>query len=300
VNRALLFLIALCLTPTAGAVTFFKPNRGLPDYRIQSPFRGADAALRDELRGRIIAIHAAEKDCAAGSVPVPGMESVSLSSNVCDRPEFEQVRDLASRMAPGLKKENLTFWKVSLAPGRPGLLLGHIDISSDEPFRYPYLSLWFMPADDPAGAAYGGSYLAGRLHALRPFGADASRTQVFVKHQSCIECEPWVYLTVIDFSRRAPGNRFQFSYDDDHRDFDATIEYELPGMGHSVDAKVESRVPAAHAASGPHLLQHYKFEDATKDEWWVFVCRGLKCDYKLFGRELPDRYRKSWQTAQTL
>jgi hypothetical protein len=307
-GRVLLFLVTLCLPPAAVAqapkqefrIIAFKPNRGLPDYGAQSPFRGADAARRDELKERIAGSHAAEKDCTVGAVAVPNMERVPLSSNLCDNAEFGRLRDLVAGLAPDLKKENLTFWKVNLGPGRPGLLLGHIDISKDDPFHYPYLSLWFIPADDPGSAAYGGSYLAGQLLAMVAFGPDAGQTQVFVKHQSCIECEPWIYLTVVDFSLPAAANPFQFTYNDDHRHFDTTIEYELPGMGHSVDAKVESRIPAAHDANGPHLLQHYKFKDATKDEWWVFVCRELKCDYQLFERELPDRYRKSWQTARKL
>jgi hypothetical protein len=50
-----------------------------------------------------------------------------------------------------------------------------------------------------------------------------------------------------------------FTYDSDHKDYDETIEYELPGMGHSVEANVETRVPKSVTASVPDLIQVFRY-----------------------------------------
>ena len=77
------------------------------------------------------------------------------------------------------------------------------------------------------------------------------------------------------------------------------IEYRLPGMGHSVDAVTETRVPAPHGQTGPHLMQIFDIEDGV-DEWWLFRCRAHRCDYELFETELPPRYRAIWESALRL
>ena len=100
-----------------------------------------------------------------------------------------------------------------------------------------------------------------------------------------------------DFLPRPNGAAFEFTYDGDHQTFKPRIEYVLPGMGHSVDAKVETRALPATAA-GPHLMQQFRLEDG-KAEWWVFRCEKFKCDYEMYD-ELPGKYRQTWQRGRKL
>ena len=146
---------------------------------------------------------------------------------------------------------------------------------------------------------YAGPFLAGTLHAIKPFGPSVTNRMVFVRHQSCIECEPWIYVTVIDFSKVPNGAAFEFTYSRDHTAFVQTIEYELPGMGHSIDAEVETRIPPVFDVKGPHLIQHFKLEEGGH-EWWVFTCKGLQCDYEMYLDQLPKQYEALWNKAERL
>jgi hypothetical protein len=128
------------------------------------------------------------------------------------------------------------------------------------------------------------------------FGQVDKRQIVFVRHSSCTECHPWVYLTAVDFFR-PNGAAFEFTYDEDHKSFKYDIEYVLPGMGHSVDAKVETRALPA-TPGGPHLMQEFRLDNG-KTEWWVFRCANLKCDYEMHD-ELPSKYRASWRSGRKL
>jgi hypothetical protein len=148
-------------------------------------------------------------------------------------------------------------------------------------------------------AQFGGSFLSGQIHAIRPFGYENNANKVFVRHLSCLECEPWVYLSVLDFSQPS-ARSFKFTYDSDHKDYGETIEYELPGMGHSVEAKVETRVPKGDAASVPDLVQVFRYTEEKKVEWWVFSCQRGQCDYQLFYGALPEKYHRSWTLADKL
>jgi hypothetical protein len=120
----------------------------------------------------------------------------------------------------------------------------------------------------------------------------------FVRHQSCTECHPWVYVTIVDFFRHPNGAAFEFTYAEDHKSFKYEIEYVLPGSGHSVDAKVETRVLAT-TKEGPHLMQQFRLDEG-KTEWWVFRCEDLKCDYEMYADKLPSKYRPLWQRGMKL
>lgn len=165
--------------PPERRVRVFQPNLGLPNYQFQTPFVGG---ISQALRDSIAQTTASAQSCNVGSVSVPGLPDVPLSSNICDKERFEWIRALLTRVAPPLKRQNLTFSKISLSSSREALLVGHIDISNDEPFRYPYLSLWLLEAREPSSPVYGGTYLAGEVHAVRPFGAQGAEPVVFVKY----------------------------------------------------------------------------------------------------------------------
>jgi hypothetical protein len=107
-----------------------------------------------------------------------------------------------------------------------------------------------------------------------------------------------VYLTAVDFLHPPSGAFFEFTYAKDHKEFSPRIEYVVPGMGHSVDADVETRIPKGNA--GQHLMQHFLLKDG-EPEWWIFSCnRDLKCDYELHLGSLSSRYEAAWAEADRL
>ena len=142
----------------------------------------------------------------------------------------------------------------------------------------------------------------GTIYNIRPFGTSNESKVIFVQHFSCIECEPTVYLTAVAFdSAAASANAFEFTYATSHDGFDATIEYALPGQGHSIDAKVETRT-LPPSMKGPHLLQHFTMEEGQSgpDEWWAFTCKEYRCDYQMYTKEPPPDFRKLWGKGKRL
>lgn len=282
-------------------IIFFEPYKGLPDYEENSPFVDLAASTYIELREAISSTRVSPIECDAGSVLVPELSSYPLKTNVCRNTDFKRIKSIVSKLAPSLDEKRLTFWvKDYNADGENELLIGYIDISDDEHFKYPYLSLWMLQyVDKKYRSIYAGPFLAGQIHAIRPFGHSKGNKMVFVKHLSCIECEPWVYLTIVDFSKLPAGEAFQFTYSKDHSGFGYTIEYELPGMGHSIDAEVDSRIPAGINESGPHLIQNFDIEGGGQ-EWWIFTCKDYKCDYEMYLDQLPQQYITLWENADEL
>jgi len=288
--------------PRESSVTFFEPNQGLPNYEKSSPFIVPNPQLLESLKNRLATASVSPKYCQNGKATVPNFGDRPLFSNLCKKPEFEELRNLVSRLAPSLDKSRLTLWKTGLrTSGKEGLLVGYIDISTDKNFKYPYLSLWYLDLENGISRVnFGGSYLAGQVHAIRQFGPSGSQNRVFVKHQSCIECHPWVLMTIVDFVPTDRSSPFQFTYATDHNEFSSSIEYVLPGMGHSIEADVETRLPKNVEAKSPHLIQHFKYREEEKQEWWVFTCKDKKCDYEMYLKELPAKYRQTWNSAEKL
>ena len=288
--------------PRETGITFFEPNQGLPSYEKTSPFTVHDLQLLENLKSRLATASVASKYCENGKASVPDFGDRPLFSNLCKKPEFEALRNLVSRLAPSLDKNRLTLWKTDLhSPGKEGLLVGYIDISKGKNFRYPYLSLWHLDISKGTfRATYGGSYLAGQIHTIRQYGPSGPQKHVFVKYQSCIECHPWVLMTVVDFAASGKASPFQFTYATDHKEFSDSFEYELPGMGHSVEADVETRLPKYGDATSPHLFQHFKYRNEEKQEWWVFTCKEQKCDYEMYLKELPGKYQQAWNSGEKL
>lgn len=212
----------------------------------------------------------------------------------------DALRKLVAELAPGLTLATTAVWKVAVTPnGEAEPLITHVDISTDEHFHYPYLSIWRLELKNgQSNPQFAGSFLSGQIHAIRPFGHENNSNKVFVKYFSCIECEPWVYLSILDFSQQS-ARPFKFTYDLDHKEYAETIEYELPGMGHSVEADVETRVPKDTAAVSD-LIQTFRYKEEDKVEWWVFSCQQGQCDYQLFYGALPEKYRRSWASADKL
>jgi hypothetical protein len=283
-----------------GHVVVFQPNVGIPDYGHKSPFN-ANASVAEMFTERLALVVASPKPCKVGDVDVADLGKALLFTNICDKAQSDALRKLIVEVAPDLTFATTTIWKAAVtSSGEPDFLVTHVDISAEQYFHYPYLSLWHVDfKDGRIDAQFGGSFLAGEIHAIRPFGREDKTNKVFVKHLSCIECEPWVYLTILDFSHQT-ARPVKFTYAADHKDFDDIIEYELPGMGHSVDAKVETRIPKSDAGQSADLIQAYRYTEEKKIEWWVFSCNNGLCDYRMFNDGLPQKYRSSWASADKL
>lgn len=307
--RILALLMMACFAQSAYAVKYFEPGQGLPDYDKNSPFTTFGPQRQAELTQAIGTITPAdlgsiEKPCSAGPTLANADEGWQrpLLTNICNPSKFSALKHLVSSMAPGFDESRLTLWIVDLQTnGVRDLLIEYVDISKDENFPYPYLSLWqFKPDGQTFRVRYAGPFLNGALFAIRPFGENSTSQIVFIKHASCIECEPTIYLTPIDFDAVGDAHPYEFSYSEQHDSFDPTIEYELPGMGHTVDATVEVRTLPPSTA-GPHLLQFYKMEEGEgPDEWWMFTCIHYKCDYKIYKSKAPEGFEKLWKVAKPL
>ncbi len=168
------------------------------------------------------------------------------------------------------------------------------------PHLNDYLAVFlFRWAGDGYRVSPAGNFFEGAVHAVTQFGPDPSDSTIFIRFQCCKYCEPTIFLSVFDFNADQVGTVFEFTYAADHDAWETVIEYRLPGMGHSVDAVTETRVPAPHGQTGPHLMQIFDIEDGV-DEWWLFRCRAHRCDYELFETDLPPRYRAIWESALRL
>jgi hypothetical protein len=103
------------------------------------------------------------------------------------------------------------------------VIVGYIDISKDDS-KYPFQSLWRLNlVQGLYKAYYAGPFLNGTLHAIRPFGNTSNKKTVFVKHASCIECEPAIYLTALVFDAGNDARAYEFAYNVKHERFNPTI-----------------------------------------------------------------------------
>jgi hypothetical protein len=284
----------------AGGGVRYKPYyEGIPDYEAITVFRAGPVNTHTQLRALLKTAQVSSNLCVRASVKATVVPLQQLRSNVCDSSAYSGIKALIAELAPSLDIRRWTFRKVDLdADGEPEVMVEYVDLVGDANVKDPYLSLWHLRLDGGLyRSTYAGPFLVGSIHAQMTFGQAGGRQAVFVRHSSCTECHPWVYLTVVDFFPRPSGTAFQFTYDEEHKTFNYQIEYALPGMGHSVDATVETRALAASPA-GPHLMQQFHLDDG-KMEWWVFHCEKFKCDYELYDA-LPPKYRRAWQRGKKL
>lgn len=282
----------------------------LPNYDKNTPFTKTDKTQHSKLEQALAHTKPSDKECKAGSVLVweapiyPGDTSgkdwrVDLSTNICDSKKLVNLKKLLVGLAPTLSIDNMTAWLYDIdGDGKNDLIVGYIDVSKDQS-KYPYLSLWRLKLEQGLYKPYyAGPFLNGTFHAIRPFASKSKNNTVFVKHASCIECEPTIFLTALDFNAGSDVRAYEFTYNEKHEGFNPTMEYELPGMGHTVDAKVETRtLPPSN--TGPHLLQFFDMEEGP-DEWWAFTCKNYKCDYQLYENAAPGNFKKLWDKARRL
>ena len=280
-------------------ITYVDPTKGLPDYEKDPPFTNHDPTTIKAIGEMLAAVTPNPSACVSGSVRVWKDWSVQTYANICDVAVVKSLKTLVGSLAPPLSQSHLSFWLVGGAGKQPVLLVNHVDVGTGE-VPYPFLNLWRLQIQgDSYSVRHAGAFLKGRVRSIRPFGDRSGRPVVFVEHVSCLECEPTVYITPIDFEAEGDAKPYEFTYSKKHDEFDATVEYELPGMGHTVDAKVETRL-LPPSPDGPHLLQHFHMlEKGQSDEWWAFTCKAYRCDYVLEKIPTPELLRL-WNEGRRL
>jgi hypothetical protein len=299
ISVAVMAILALSI-PVSADIIFKEYYEGLPDYGKTSPFTVHDKSIHQELQRKLRGLEAGKDECVVGSVDGAGY---NIKSNICDSVKLESIKSTLLKMAPSLNPDHLTAWMID-ADGGAGieLLVGHVDIKTLPEYpelRDAYLSLWLLvEKGEFYEDVYAGPFLMGEFHGSRSFGPKRDRKAVFIRYPSCTECEPWIYLTPVDFLAGTEGAAFQFSYSKDHDSFSPTIEYGLPGLGHSIDASLKTRIPK-YIDAGPNLMQFFDVEEGD-DEWWIFTCDGMKCDYEMFLNDLPSHLKAIWENAEEL
>jgi len=292
-----LVLIVLCSATAMAEATVKKYYQGLPEFAADPPFKPFDEAAS---RALTAALHAASDTRTPCPMTKAAQDFPDVKGNICRAADASRLREVLAGVAPSLDPAKLALWKVDLdGDARPELVVAYSFASAGEPGD-PYLAIWLVkPKAVRYEPLYAGTYLAGQVHAVTRFGPSKAKV-LFVRSQNCTECHPWVFLHAITFpAEGAPVAFFEFTYAKDHAAFGPTIEYALPGRGHSMDAKVETRVPAPEQPATPHLIQLFRLDDG-KTEWWLFRCAGLRCDYELHMDRLPGQYLRAWLRGERL
>jgi hypothetical protein len=299
-----LYVVALALaglrSGTAGAEAAAKQYyQGLPDFAADPPFKPFDEAASRALTGALGAATETRTPCPMARA---AQDFPDVKGNICRAPEASRIREILAGVAPSLDPAKVALWKVDLdGDARPELLVAYSLASGGEPDGGdPYLAIWLLkPKVARYESLYAGTYLAGQVHAVTRFGPTKVKV-LFVKSQSCTECHPRALLHAITFpDEGAPVAHFEFTYAKDHTAFEPGIEYARPGHGHSVDATIETRVPAPEQPATPHLIQLFRREGG-KAEWWLFRCAGLRCDYERHADRLPGQHLRAWLRAERL
>lgn len=278
----------------------------LQDFETNPPFNHKNKNLDAQLR-----VLLAKAELVKPYVYKKRGRYFELKSNV-KKDETQAIQLIVGKLAPSLKTESVSIWKTDLnGDGEPELIvcydyLQHIDphnTSLDE--AYHYLNVWLLRWEGGKyGTYYVGPFLFGRLFDVFRFGPYKTQS-VVIQHQNCFECDPTKYLSVFYLDpQKHDFVPFKFVYDLNHKESDDTMEYDLPGMGHTIDADVECRIPDEHGIGKPCLIQHYIMLncDSSKhdpDEWWIFKCQGFRCDHEMF-HELPEKYKNVWEHARSL
>lgn len=305
-------LIAACdLSPPAAAQA--EPVNGASiidattNFDEIRPFSTRDRAQDPRLRSLIQTVAAGAGRCLESAVIL----TAGSDFEVCDSDQIVAMRSLLGIMAPALDPERMDRFIVAELNGddeRELIVTYRIDHCTDwmrsdrAPCRYHdrYMAAFlFRWLGDRYRVAHAGNFLEGALHAIAAFGPEARERSLFFRQQSCTECEPWVFLFVVDFSADPDGTAFEFTYAVDHQTWDMDIEYRLPGMGHSIEATVDTRITARGGPDGPHLMQLFDLAEGA-DEWWLFRCSDRRCDYEMFENALPAEYVAMWEKALRL
>jgi hypothetical protein len=276
-------------------VRFKEYYQGLPDLDKDPPFAKQTPEQAAALRALVLRQQHKPEPCPTDQTPVPGPQEICGAAAAA-------ARAILQAMSHGLNAQHFSHvWLADFDAGTERDLLVQYDKTTSEgpgPDRYAAF-FFFQWEGQTYGVTAAAWFLEGSLHAVRPFGPSGSR-KAFLRFLSCTECHAWVYVTVLDPLVPPVGAAFEFSYNGGVPDsWGPEIEYELPGMGHSIEAKVETRLPERPTALGPHLLQHFAVEDG-EDEWWSFTCRDLRCSPDVVKGKPPQSFLAHWKRAKRL
>lgn len=267
--------------------------QGLPNIDEAPPFASQSAEQAGSLHLLVQQARGVSGSCARPAQPVPGARELCGQTLA----KVRQLLKVASHRLPagGFSR----MWLVDLkGDGARGLLVQYDAKAKGEQDRYAaFFSFgWDTRRYRVTAASW---FLEGSLHAVRLFGPTNTK-KAFFRYLSCTECDASVYLTVVDFTVPPTGAGYQFGYNlEDRQSRGPEIEYSLPGMGHTIDAEVETRIPTQPGPAGPHLLQHFIVEDGP-DEWWSFTCHGLECDAGMTKGQPSVQMADQWKKALTL
>tara|TARA_B100001245_G_scaffold222153_1_gene194052 strand:+ start:488 stop:1648 length:1161 start_codon:yes stop_codon:yes gene_type:complete len=224
---------------------------------------------------------------------------VSLKDNQCNQSESDSLGSFIKAKAPWIDISHLAYSKKRIN-GRPTLFVFMSSIDKED---HPYMVIYqfTFPLDDIFIQFYG-PFLNGDYHGINKVNGNDT---LFIKYESCMECHPWVYLQAIQFFSELPasislkniGVPLHFNYSFGEPSWSPRMEYELPGMGHSVEGSVETRI----ARTGPFsIIQKFTLSDGPKTEWWGFNCASFRCKTNLRKGDLPKDWIKGWRTGESM
>lgn len=294
-----LSLTMLAGVPPAGTVKFKQYYEGLPDLEASPPFARHSKTQAVALRSLLGLAGKAPSTC-----PAHGAAPSSEGNEICG-PAADRLRSAVQGMAPGLTATGWTgLWTADLdRDGEPELIAGYQVPDRQGEDRYFAFFVLRWTGDDYriASASW---FLEGSIHAIRRFDAGSGEAKVVVRLLSCTMCEPFVYLVIADFGDSADGSVFELSYApealNDSESWSANVEYELPGMGHSIEADVETRVLEGAGPANPQLMQYYHVKDGGPDEWWSFRCAGLRCAPEVLKGKPSEAFLTLWRRAKRI
>lgn len=236
-------------------------------------------------------------------------EKFRLSSNF-KKNDLEKIRSYFARKLKLDTRYEYSFWKIKRSTDGPNdLIVGAVFLrtigtdAAGEVFSDPYSYFWYLKQERD-------SYTVLSIdHVLKGDIVSTSRMQgrkntaFYIRSQSCTECHPWIYLAAFALEESRPElMQWKFSYSNEKKkmDYVSELEYELPGLGHSVEAKVETRVIEQSFGTEPRIVQRFYEMDDGGEEWWDFKCVADKCDSVVRKGELPGYLRAAWESGKKL
>lgn len=287
------------VTPDANIANTFKKGgfnpkckeyyKELPMYWAFDPFVGFDNDNTSSQLTRILH-DATANDDGCDEVNVKGFRP--FKSNICDS-KNEDIKKLIATASPSFDRTKLFLWKSNFTgKDDPSLVVGYVIEKTNGD---TYTSFWVLVRNNDYRYVpfYVGTYLAGSVLKIEPFGPNLERNALFIKYLSCTECEPFEYVKIV---ASLPNTQIIKVYTFD----DGNLEYSLPGNGHSIDADVETKIMLSPNEKSPWLMQHFRRTDGGEDEWWAGFCKNFKCNTSVTFGNMPKEFTTDWQNGKRL
>ena len=210
----------------------------------------------------------------------------------CNLPTAEKLGLFIKNKATWIDISHLSYSK-NIINKIPTLF---VFISSIDKEDHPYMVIYQFnfPLDNLVTQFYG-PFLNGGYHRISKVNDNDT---LFIKYDSCMECHPWVYLQAIQFSaEKNIGVPLHFNYSLGEPFWSPKMEYELPGMGHSVGGSVETRITRTGSFS---IIQKFSLYKDDKIEWWGFDCKSFRCKTDIRKNDLPKDWGNGWKTGKKI